>query len=242
MSQNILLTGVSSGLGLQTAGLLLAEGKQVFGLSRQRSPGLNELLAQYPTQFHWKAIDLSQHEDLKSNVFQQLIPAGTVLHAFINNAAVAYDDLITNLQVDRLTQLFAINVVAPMLLSKWVIRNMLLHKQEGSIIHLSSISVHTGYKGLSMYAATKGALEAFSKNAAREWGTRGIRSNCVVAGFMETAMSAGLSEEQKARIYKRTSLKQATAVESVAKTISFLLSEGASSITGQAIFVDNGTI
>ena len=242
MSQNILLTGVSSGLGLQTAGLLLAEGKQVFGLSRQRSPGLNELLAQYPTQFHWKAIDLSQHEELKSSVFQQLIPAGTVLHAFINNAAVAYDDLITNLQVDRLTQLFAINVVAPMLLSKWVIRNMLLHKQEGSIIHLSSISVHTGYKGLSMYAATKGALEAFSKNAAREWGTRGIRSNCVVAGFMETAMSAGLSEEQKARIYKRTSLKQATAVESVAKTISFLLSEGASSITGQAIFVDNGTI
>lgn len=242
MSQNILLTGVSSGLGLQTAGLLLAEGKQVFGLSRQRSPGLNELLAQYPTQFHWKAIDLSQHEDLKSSVFQQLIPSGTVLHAFINNAAVAYDDLITNLQVDRLTQLFAINVVAPMLLSKWVIRNMLLHKQEGSIIHLSSISVHTGYKGLSMYAATKGALEAFSKNAAREWGTRGIRSNCVVAGFMETAMSAGLSEEQKARIYKRTSLKQATAVESVAKTISFLLSEGASSITGQAIFVDNGTI
>ena len=242
MSQNILLTGVSSGLGLQTASLLLAEGKQVFGLSRQRSPGLNELLAQYPAQFHWKAIDLSQHEELKSSVFQQLIPADTALHAFINNAAVAYDDLITNLQVDRLTQLFAINVVAPMLLSKWVIRNMLLHKQEGSIIHLSSISVHTGYKGLSMYAATKGALEAFSKNAAREWGTRGIRSNCVVAGFMETAMSAGLSEEQKARIYKRTSLKQATAVESVAKTISFLLSEGASSITGQAIFVDNGTI
>lgn len=242
MTQNILLTGVSSGLGLQTADLLLAEGKQVFGLSRQRSPGLNELLAQYPTQFHWKAIDLSQHEDLKSSVFQQLIPAGTALHGFINNAAVAYDDLITNLQVDRLTQLFAINVVAPMLLSKWVIRNMLLHKQEGSIIHLSSISVHTGYKGLSMYAATKGALEAFSKNAAREWGSRGIRSNCVVAGFMETAMSAGLSEEQKARIYKRTSLKQATEIESVAKTISFLLSEGASSITGQAIFVDNGTI
>ncbi len=242
MSHNILLTGVSSGVGLQTAGLLLAEGKQVFGLSRQRSLGLNKLLAQYPAQFHWRAVDLSQHDQLKSKVFHQLIPTGVAIHGFINNAAIAYDDLITNLQVDRLTQLFAINVTAPMLLTKWVIRNMLLHKQEGSIIHLSSISVHTGYKGLSMYAATKGALEAFSKNAAREWGTRGIRSNCVVAGFMETAMSAGLSEEQKARIYKRTSLKQETAIESVAKTISFLLSEGASSITGQAIFVDNGTI
>ncbi len=119
---------------------------------------------------------------------------------------------------------------------------MILHQQGGSIIHLSSISAHTGYKGLSMYAATKGALEAFSKNTAREWGTRGIRSNCVVAGFMETAMSAGLSDDQKARIYKRTSLKQATEVASVAKTISFLLTAGASSITGQAIVVDSGTI
>lgn len=242
MRQNILLTGISSGLGLETARILLAEGKQVFGLSRQTSLGLDQLLVQYPDQLHWKAVDLNQHEQLKSSVFQQLIPKGTPLHGFINNAAIAYDDLITNLQIDRLTQLFAVNVLSPMLLTKWVIRNMILHQQGGSIIHLSSISTHTGYKGLSMYAATKGALEAFSKNTAREWGTRGIRSNCVVAGFMETAMSAGLSDDQKARIYKRTSLKQATEVASVAKTIAFLLTAGASSITGQAIVVDSGTI
>ncbi len=242
MRQNILLTGVSSGLGLETARILLAEGKQVFGLSRQTSLGLDQLLVQYPDQLHWKAVDLNQHEQLKSSVFQQLIPKGTPLHGFINNAAIAYDDLITNLQIDRLTQLFAVNVLSPMLLTKWVIRNMILHQQGGSIIHLSSISAHTGYKGLSMYAATKGALEAFSKNTAREWGTRGIRSNCVVAGFMETAMSAGLNDDQKARIYKRTSLKQATEVASVAETIAFLLTAGASSITGQAIVVDSGTI
>lgn len=242
MRQNILLTGVSSGLGLETARILLADGKQVFGLSRQTSLGLDQLLVQYPDQFHWKAVDLNQHEQLKSSIFQQLIPKGTPLHGFINNAAIAYDDLITNLQVDRLTQLFAVNVLSPMLVTKWVIRNMILHQQRGSIIHLSSISAHTGYKGLSMYAATKGALEAFSKNTAREWGTRGIRSNCVVAGFMETAMSAGLSDDQKARIYKRTSLKQATELASVAETIAFLLTAGASSITGQAIVVDSGTI
>ena len=93
-----------------------------------------------------------------------------------------------------------------------------------------------------MYASTKGALEAFSKNTAREWGERGIRSNTVVAGFMETSMSATLSSEQKDRIYKRTSLKKATTLKSVAETVVFLLSDKAESITGENICVDSGTI
>lgn len=70
----------------------------------------------------------------------------------------------------------------------------------------------------------------------------GIRSNVVVPGFMETAMSSSLTDEQKDRIYKRTSLKQATSVKSVAETVAFILSEKASSITGQNIHVDAGTI
>ena len=111
-----------------------------------------------------------------------------------------------------------------------------------SILHLSYISVHTGYKGLSMYASTKGSLEAFSKNTAREWGELGIRSNCLVAGFMETEMSSTLSTDQKNRIYKRTSMKRPVDVFSVAETIFFLISNEAKSITGQNIFVDNGTI
>lgn len=83
--------------------------------------------------------------------------------------------------------MYNVNVFSPMLLTKYAIRNMLLHHTQGSIIHISSISVHTGYKGLSMYASSKGALEAFSKDTAREWGQLGIRSNVVVPGFMETA-------------------------------------------------------
>ena len=153
-----------------------------------------------------------------------------------------YDDIITNLQIDKLRAMYNVNVFSPMLLTKYAIRNMLLHHIQGSIIHISSISVHTGYKGLSMYASSKGALEAFSKDTAREWGQLGIRSNVVVPGFMETAMSSSLTEEQKDRIYKRTSLKQATDVRSVAETVAFLLSKKACSITGQNIFVDNGTI
>ena len=100
----------------------------------------------------------------------------------------------------------------------------------------------TGYKGLSMYASTKGAIQAHSKNIAREWGPRGIRSNCIIPGFMETEMSQGLTEEQRQRIYNRNSLKRETDIESVAWTVFFIASEKANSITGENINVDSGTI
>lgn len=155
---------------------------------------------------------------------------------------MAYDDIVTNLNLEKLQAMYAVNVFTPMMITKYALRNMLLHHTKGCIIHISSISAHTGYKGLAMYASSKGALEAFSKNTAREWGGLGIRSNVVVPGFMETAMSSTLSEEQKERIYKRTSLKAATSVRSVAETVVFLLSDSACSITGQNIHVDNGTV
>ena len=155
---------------------------------------------------------------------------------------MAYDYIITNLNIDKLKAMYDVNVFTPMMITKYAIRHMLLHKNKGCIVHISSISAHTGYKGLAMYASSKGALEAFSKDTAREWGELGIRSNVVVPGFMETAMSSTLTENQKDRIYKRTSLKSATSIQSVAETVAFLLSEKASSITGQNIHVDNGTI
>jgi 3-oxoacyl-[acyl-carrier protein] reductase len=176
------------------------------------------------------------------NVFKEFIDNKIQLHGFVNNAAMAYDDIVTNLKLDKLQAMYAVNVFTPMMITKYVLRNMLLHHIKGSIVHISSISAHTGYKGLAMYASSKGALEAFSKDTAREWGELGIRSNVVVPGFMETAMSATLSEEQKKRIYKRTSLKKATSVASVAETVAFLLSDAACSITGIEVRVDSGTI
>jgi len=241
--KNYLLTGAAKGLGLEiTKSILSFEDTAVYGLNRKNTKEYKLLMEKYPERVFFMECDLGDTDELRKKVFKEYIGKGVAIHGFVNNAAMAYDDIVTNLQLEPLENMFRINVFAPMLLTKYVIRNMLLHKISGSIVHISSISVHTGYKGLSMYASTKGALEAFSKNTAREWGSLQIRSNALVAGFMETDMSATLDDSQKGRIYNRTSLKVATEKSSVADTVAFLLSDKSKSITGQNIHVDSGTI
>lgn len=241
-AKNILVSGVSRGLGLVIAETLLKSGYRVYGISRSKSDGLKSLAEQFEGMLHFFPFDLADSEAVETQLFREFLTLDIPLHGFVNNAALAYDDIVTNLNLDALQRMYAVNVFSPMMVCKQVIRNALLHRKGAAIVHLSSISVHTGYKGLAMYASSKGALEAFSKNTAREWGTRGIRSNCLVAGFMETDMSATLDDDQKNRIYRRTALKRATETGSVAETVAFLLSEKAASITGQNIFVDSGTI
>ena len=177
-----------------------------------------------------------------SKSLKSILPKNVVLHGFVNNAANAYDDIITNLDLDKLKLMYNVNVFSPLMITKFVIRNMILNKTKGSLVHISSISTQTGYKGLAMYASTKGALEAFSKNTSREWGEKGIRSNCIVSGFMDTEMSSSINDDLKNKIKNRTSLRSLTDVQSVSNTVEFLLSNKSLSITGQIINVDSGTI
>lgn len=238
----IIVTGDSRGVGREIVQQILTETDfGVIGISRSSKEAAGELLEKYPKRFTPLTYDLSDVDGIKQLYREKIREIGPI-YGLVNNSAMAYDDIVSNLNVQQLQTMFQVNVFAAMHLSKYVIRDMLLHKTQGAIVHISSISAHTGYKGLSMYAASKGAMEAFSKNTAREWGSKGIRSNCVVPGFMETAMSTTLTEDQKARIYQRTSLKKETDISSVASTVLFLLSDQARSITGTVVHVDNGTI
>lgn len=239
---NILVSGASRGVGLSICRVLLEQGHTVYAISRSFPQELKDLKIDYKEKLFYKSIDLSETDKMFKLVFKEFITNNIILDGFVNNAAVAYDDIVTNLNLSRLDFMYRVNVFSPMIITKYAIRNMIFHKTKGAIIHVSSISAHTGYKGLALYASSKGAIEAFSLNTAREWGELGIRSNTVVPGFMETSMSESLSSEQKDRIYKRTSLKKATDIDSVAETVAFLLSDKAKSITGQNIHVDSGTI
>lgn len=239
--QWIIVTGDSGGLGSAITRKILKDGIYgVIGISRKENDVVESIKKEYENYVHIK-FDLLDTQQIK-NLYKEKIKKIGTIYGLVNNSAMAYDDIVTNLSYDKLDGMYHVNVYSPMMLTKYAIRDMILHKTKGSIVHISSVSAHTGYKGLAMYASTKGAMEAFSLDTAREWGIRGIRSNVVSPGFMETTISAKLSEEQRKKIYQRTALKKATDVESVAETVYFLLSDNSKSITGTVIRVDNGTI
>lgn len=238
----ILISGISRGVGFEIAKELLQNTDYyLIGIYHRENDQLNKLQSHYGERLKLISFDLSFPDGIKE-LYLTKIKSEQPIVGLVNNAAIAYDDIVTNANIESIDKMFKINVFSPIMLSKYIIRDMLLHKVKGTLVHISSICAHTGYKGLSFYASTKGAIEAFSKNVAREWGSVGIRSNCVVPGFMNTDMSSSLSDEQRNRIFNRNALKQEVSISSVAKTTKYLLSEDSSSVTGTCIFVDNGTI
>jgi 3-oxoacyl-[acyl-carrier protein] reductase len=237
----ILVTGDSGSLGCEICLKCANICDLVIGVSRSLTQNVTKLETELAQRYLHISFDLCKTDAIKDLYINHIKPLGQMV-GIVNNSAVAYDDIITNARTNYLKEMFDINVFSSIMLTKYAIRDMLLNSIQGSIVHISSVCAHTGYKGLSMYAATKGAMEAFSKTCAREWGEIGIRSNCVAPGFMETKMSQALSITQKDRIYKRTSLKKETSIESVASAVVFLLSDASKSITGEVLHVDNGTI
>jgi len=239
---SVIVTGDSKGLGQEIVKLLLAEDDYlVIGISRSNTPTVEDLKKLFPSTYIHYNFDLTDSDGIKLFYLKTLKKHGPFV-GLVNNAGIAYDDIVTNARIPPLETMFRVNVYSSIMFSKYIIRDCMLHNTKGSLIHISSVCAHTGYKGLSMYSATKGALEAFSRAVAREWGEVGIRSNCVAPGFIETGMSDTLTREQKDRIYKRTSLKRASNPSNIAQMVCFLLSDKSESITGAVFSVDCGTI
>ena len=128
--------------------------------------------------------------------------------------------------------------MANLFLAREVIKGML--ERGGSLVFISSVAARTGFSGLAVYSATKGALVSLSRAIAREYGERGIRSNCILPGFLETDMNQDVDAETRARLARRTALKRLGQPEDVVGCVSFLISDAARYLTGAEIVVDGG--
>jgi 3-oxoacyl-[acyl-carrier protein] reductase len=117
---------------------------------------------------------------------------------------------------------------------------MMLARQ-GRVVNVSSIIASTGFSGLAAYAASKAALEGFTRSLAREVGALGITVNAVAPGFLQTAMTDNLQGEKLASIVRRSPLKKLATTDDAAGAVRYLLSEDAASITGTVITVDAGS-
>ena len=246
-----LVSGGSRGLGLAIVERLLARGDCVATFSRSGSPALTALAAAHPDRLHIETLDGSDSAAVIGFVGRVAERFGGIDHC-IANAAVAHEGVLATMRDDEIDQMLAVNVKASIVLVRECVRQMLAPEKGGrhlrclppfstpSITLVSSIVATRGSAGLSVYAATKAALEGFGRSLARELGPRGIRVNSIAPGFLETDLSATLSAENRSRIARRTPLGRLGTPTDVVGAVEFLTSPAAAFITGQVLTIDGG--
>lgn len=159
----------------------------------------------------------------------------------VNNAGVTRDNLMMRMEEKDWDLVLDINLKGAFLLTKAVTRIM-MKQRYGRIVNMSSVIGVMGNAGQSNYAASKGGLIAFTKSTAKEFASRNITCNAIAPGFIETAMTAKLTDEVKANYAKGIPLGRMGSVDDVANAVLFLVSEQASYITGQVLQVDGGLV
>jgi 3-oxoacyl-[acyl-carrier protein] reductase len=187
---------------------------------------------------HFRAFDLADTDAIARLVSDLRKEFGPVF-GLVNNAGLGTAGVLAMMREEQIEQLVRLNVTAPIILSKYVVRSMMLERT-GRIINISSIVGSTGYSGLSAYAATKASMLGFTRSLAREVGPLGITVNAIAPGFADTDMTRDMGEGQREQIIRRSALRRLIDVADVAAAVQFLLSEQARNITGTTLTIDAG--
>ena len=240
--RNVIVTGGSRGLGLAMVRTLAAAGYSVVAVARSESAELKALAAEMVEAktgaVHFRAFDLGDIEGIAKFARDLRKELGPV-YGLVNNAGIGTEGLLATMPNGDIERLIRINTTAPIVLTKYVVRQMMADGA-GRIVNVSSIIASTGYSALSVYAATKASLVGFTKSLAREVGQLGITVNAVAPGFIETEMTGSLGEAEKQRVAKRSALRRLAEPRDVANAVEFLLSDKARNITGTVLTVDAG--
>lgn len=235
----VIVTGASRGLGLTMVSHLLAHSDwRVLGMSRRLTPELTALQESHPQRLAWQPVDLADLDCIQP-MAQSISREYRPLYGLVNNAAIGHSGMLATQHDRDIADLITVNLHAPILLSKYLLRPMLLNRT-GRVITITSIAATRAYKGLAVYAATKAGLEAFTRTLAREVGAAGITVNAIAPGFMPTAMTSGLTPEHLATIQRRAALPDPATTDDIAATTAWLLSPAGAHITATTLTVDAG--
>ena len=235
--KKILITGVSRGLGLEIAKNILDKNYFVVGTSRNINPQIDKLLNS--ENFSYESFDFNEVKEIK-NFSSNLIKKYGRFYGLINNAAVGNDGILGTMHDTEISETIRVNIEAPILLTKYISRSMLLN-QEGRLINISSIIASTGFNGLSVYAASKASLIGFTKSLSRELGKGNITVNTVSPGYMSTDMTSKLGSDKLDKIIRRSPMNRLVSPKEILGIITFLLSKESAMITGQDIIIDAGS-
>ncbi|MFY9562142.1 MAG: 3-oxoacyl-[acyl-carrier-protein] reductase [Terriglobales bacterium] len=237
-----LVTGASQGIGHACALALAGQGASVAVAARNQQK-LNELVAQV-TAAGGKAVaivmDVADEEQIKAGIRSAIGQFGKI-DILVNNAGITRDQLVMRMKRADWDAVLNTNLTSAYLCIQQVIGSM-LKQRWGRIINISSVFGQMGQAGQANYAASKAGLMGLTMAIAREVASRNITCNAVAPGFIETGMTAALSEEFKQNAVKMIPLGRVGTPEDVASAVSFLASEEASYITGHVLNVNGGML
>jgi 3-oxoacyl-[acyl-carrier protein] reductase len=242
-NKTVLITGASRGIGKGIATVFAEHGANVVFTYSSSVDAANVLetelqaLGVQAKGYQSNAADFEQTQALIEKVLADF----STIDVLINNAGITKDNLLMRISEEDFDKVIEVNLKSVFNLTKAVQRTMLKQRQ-GSIINMSSVVGVKGNAGQSNYAASKAGIIGFSKSVALELGSRNIRCNVIAPGFIETEMTAQLSEDVVAGWRAGIPLKRGGTPNDVANACVFLASDLSSYITGQVINVDGGML
>jgi 3-oxoacyl-[acyl-carrier protein] reductase len=240
---NVIVTGGSRGLGLAIACKLAASGHCVIAIARHEGEPLAAAIAQTRGagcgSLHFVPFDLGDLAGIPALIKGIRAEFGSI-YGLVNNAGLGTSGLLATMRDTQIERLTRINLLSPLILTKYVVRAM-MSQSGGRIVNIASVAAFAGYSGLAAYGATKASLVGFTRSLSREVGPLGITVNAVAPGFVETDMTHDLGEGQRDQLVRRSALRRLVEAEDVANAVEFLFDEKARNITGTVVTIDAGS-
>jgi 3-oxoacyl-[acyl-carrier protein] reductase len=233
-----LVTGASGGIGGAIAKSLHAQGASVV-LSGTKVEALDRLAAELGSRVYTAACNLSDIASVEALPKAAETAAAAPIDILVNNAGITRDNLFMRMKDEEWDAVIAVNLTASFRLSRAVLRGM-MKKRWGRIIQITSVVGATGNPGQGNYAAAKAGLVAMSKSLASEVASRGITVNCVAPGFIQTAMTEVLTDQQKEMIGQRIPAGRMGLPTEIAAAVTYLASQEAAYVTGETLHVNGG--
>lgn len=242
--KNVIITGANRGIGLSMVKAYAKNGDNVWACAKKENiefeKQMREIAETYQVEIKPVYFDLSNPDEIKRGIKTILLEKKSV-DVLINNAGVAHGGLFTMTTIDRIKEIYEVNVFAQLQITQAIARYMMKQKR-GCIINMCSVGGIEAESGYIAYGSSKAAMIWITKCLSKELGPYNIRVNGIAPGLVDTDMGNYKSDDEKRKVIERSSLHRIGRPEEIANAALYISSEEAAYMTGHILVLDGGRL